>query len=735
MNTNFINKNNSVTTTSIIKKKLNAVNDNEKKMKIENNNDLEMELNNMDKLVKIIADSMREYGRNINNIENLLDFLTGSNSTIQPRVLYILDGNDVFISEPSNTSNPPIIIKNMSYKNVLQNNNRPSDVSSFSTSSSTSSSSSSSSSSLPENSPNSDCATRSHIVIQLVDRMLRRSGTVAFLNVITSKSPFFSLLSHEHEKKIKLLPFNDDNSAEYFMRISPPNFLKLSQEKNITSSSLILSYSQMKFLISLHGNPRAIGLFVSFISHCYDTNNSNLPVRDNEYWIGAANDIYQKVILEKYKEDLTEKNASKDHIQMDRNGDIELMNEKDKDKENEKEKDKCYDFNDTPGFESKSNNRNKINFGLLSSQLPTNTHMNTNINTNTNTGVYTRKVPIVAPDSTLFLSSLPLPPPSSLLSLNRSKVVANAFLLTVPTSCNVSKSDLDLYIHLWADLTASSMKPHTPRTYIEWSNFAPKFENLLFSILSSKIEKKKLLKDSKIQNPQKLIEKNNLIRKLSESDFNFLKQKIKLVSLSSVALSTSTFATSTATTTSNSSTLSLKLMKNNGNIEDDKKLVLSLSSYKIFLSWWLPLLITLRKIKYEFCCVLNPLNLQPQQSTLINNSNIFIKASGSDFTPCPKPSPLVFGFIDRAKAVEILKTGAIKISDPGAYSISHCTVLCYTAVNCIVLYCIVLYCIVLYCTALNCIILHCTVLHCTILYSTVLYCITWYRSSIQFSVV
>ena len=425
----------------MIKKKLNAVNDNEKKMKIENNNDLEMELNNMDKLVKIIADSMREYGRNINNIENLLDFLTGSNSTIQPRVLYILDGNDVFISEPSNTSNPPIIIKNMSYKNVLQNNNRPSDVSSFSTSSSTSSSSSSSSS-LPENSPNSDCATRSHIVIQLVDRMLRRSGTVAFLNIMTSKTPFFSLLSHEHEKKIKLLPFNDDNSAEYFMRISPPNYLKLSQEKNIASSSLILLYSQMKFLISLHGNPRAIGLFVSFISHCYDTNNSNLPVRDNEYWIGCANDIYQKVILEKYKEDLTEKNVSKDHIRIDRNDDIEIINEKDRDKENvkekekEKEKDKCYDFNDTPGFESKSNNKNQINFGLLSSQLPTNTNMNTstNMNTNTSTSLHTSKFPIVAPDSTLFLSSLPLPPPSSVLSLNRSKVVANAFLLSVNKS-------------------------------------------------------------------------------------------------------------------------------------------------------------------------------------------------------------------------------------------------------------------------------------------------------------
>ena len=84
------------------------------------------------------------------------------------------------------------------------------------------------------------------------------------------------------------------------------------------------------------------------------------------------------------------------------------------------------------------------------------------------------KAPIVAPDSTLFLSSLPLPPPSSLLSLNRSKVVANAFLSSISTTCNVSKSDLELYVHLWADLTATNLKPHTPRTYIEWSIFTSK---------------------------------------------------------------------------------------------------------------------------------------------------------------------------------------------------------------------------------------------------------------------
>ena len=690
-----------------------------------NDNNNNNENKNIDILVRKISQSMREYGKGIDGIEKLLNFLTGSDSRIQPKVLFIFDGCDIFLSGEANTYNsvPSATLK--SYKTVLQNNNNnnsnnnnnnnssnnsnnsinnninninnnnssnniaanrtsfSSDLSFFSSSSSFPSSSSSSTSSSFLSSPSfrtSGSSTLSSCLREVVDRILKRSETVGFLNLTTSKVPFFGLLSHEHEKIVKLLPLNDKDTAEYFLKINSLNYLKSSYDKDLLSSSSILSsssgHTQMRYLNALNGNPRAINLFVLYLNSCYDTNNSNLPLRDNEFWINLATDIYQKIINEKFLNRIKDENNINERKTCVKDDNVNKIKEKEKEKEKENEKN--YDFNVTPGFEIKSNNKNKFNFGLLSSQLPTststsNSNLNSNLNSNCNMNSNSNTNTIKIPTSTLFLSSLPLPPPLSQISINRSYIVANTFLSSIVTSSNLSKNDLLSYISLWADLTATNIKPHTPRTYVEWSNFTLKFENLLFHILFSSTQAADAISGIKAHVPPKMNEKDYLkkknIRKLTENDFNFLKQKIKVEFLSIMTSLPSTASSTSSSTSSFPSSSSSKIVKNDKYdkndkiVEMEKKLVVTLESYKIFLSWWIPLLLTLRKIKNEFCCILSPSRSQSPSSSssssqyFTSSNGMYASTSTYSGNPDPHHSPLVIGFIDRTTALEVLRRG------------------------------------------------------------------------------
>ena len=641
---------------------------------------------NMKSLVEVISSSMREHGTGINSIEKLLTFLAGTNFSIRPRVLFIFDNCNIFLNKSKQTLSTPsssspsssssssthtLPSKPLSYKSILQNNTHPpphlpphSPIQthshkhlpshSFSQSHSLSPSQSISKSQLQPHtqSPTQSIVSTCPALRKLVDTMLRRSDSVNFLNLITSKDSFFGLLSHEHEKTVKLIPLNNLEAAEFFVKISSPKCLRLP----MTESSLFI-LSQMRFLISLQGNPKAIGTMASFLDNCCNLNNTNLPIRDNYFWINKAIEIHKNVINENYNEynddneDSNTDNNNNDKnnntntknvncIPCQKNNIIDFSNitnvenngvemkDVDKDDKKEKNKEKPYDFNKTPGYDVKINNKNTINFGLLSSQLP----------------------PTTAPVKTVklsepitFLSSLPLPPPLSILSLKRSETIANTFLsnIPIPINCTTSRTDLLSHISLWAELTATNEKPHTPKTYVDLSIFLPKFEYLLFQILSvqldpsdsGEVESPTQQSGIKGQDPSKLNEnknlKNNYLRKLSSSDISFLKQKIKVDLLPPTS----------HTSNSNLKVSSGKLSNHSTAEENEKIFVFNLPVYGKFLRWWLPLLRTIRKIKNEFCCVFSPTN--SVYGCTYGGESCFI----------------VMGFIDRLKAVELLKSG------------------------------------------------------------------------------
>ena len=185
-----------------------------------------------------------------------------------------------------------------------------------------------------------------------------------------------------------------------------------------------------------------------------------------------------------------------------------------------------------------------------------------------------------------------------------------------------------------AELTVNRDPPHTPRTYVEWSDFIIKLEQLLIqtvytphqkemknNISSSKTESSKIRGSN---DNDKF--RNNYRRKFTNSDIQFLKQKIKsqlssdrvvtkennchllnASHISSTSISTDRMiSNSLQSSISSSSVIGHVIVDNthnnsNKNNSDnffwnDKSKVLSLSGCKEILSWWLPLLISLRKI-------------------------------------------------------------------------------------------------------------------------------------------
>ena len=661
----------------------NSVKDDKEPHANDTKNQLKKETLTMHSLINKIATCMRELGSDIETLDQLLQFLT-PDSGPRPRVLFIFDGCDVFVSK----SVPPVTVittpKLMTYKHVLQSNYNNSNSNNNSNNSNSNNSNSNNSNSNNSNSNNSNSnnsndnntnnnnnnnklnnnitenntqdynqSTTHPPFRELIDSMLRRSEDVSFLNVITANGQFLGLLSHEHEIIVTLPPLSEYDSAEFLLRISSPKYLKLPP---IPSS--IFPFSQMKFLGALQGNPRAIGTFGLYLNNYGNSNNSNnqnIPVRDTDFWIHAAMDIHRKVINEGCTEN--ERNNDKKD-----NDDSKMKTKNDKEKEKDKDKDnKPYDFNETPGYEGKLLIDNlKINFGLLSSQLPSTPVMTT---------VTSSSAPIA------FLSSLPLPRPLSPLCLNRSQAVANAFLLGVTSPSTMCRDDLIAHITLWAELTATREAPHTPKTFIKWSDFILKFEYLLFQIISVQYHQTDPAKDTvpavslktEICDRQQYgmthteIEniKNNFRRKLSSSDLFFLKRKMKLEIASKIEPKTSDSISSVKSSTSNSCSKSVpatstSILIENGNCNgnsngngNDQNTIVSLTAYKSFLSWWLPLLFALRKMKHEFCC-----HMQPISSART--------ARGKDLGPDLESEsyPLVRGFVDRVDAVQLLETGS-----------------------------------------------------------------------------
>ena len=592
----------------------------------ETKNNVKKEVLTMNSLINKIASCMRELGCDIKNLDQLLQFLT-PDSRPRPRVLFIFDGCDVFLSKTGSAAAVITTPKLMTYKHVLQSNNNSYNNSNSNTNNNNNNTnnnnSNRSNNNTPENTPLDHNQSTTHPLFrELIDSMLRRSEDVSFLNVITANGQFLGLLSHEHEIFVTLPPLSEFDSAEFLLRISSPKYLKLPP---IPSS--IFPFSQMKFLGALQGNPRSIGTFALYLNNYGNSNNQNIPVRDTEFWINTATEIHKKVMNE--------------CIENERNSDIKdnedkmkIKNEKDKEKEKDKQP---YDFNETPGYEGKMFLDNlKINFGLLSSQLPSASVM---------TSVTSSSAPIA------FLSSPPLPRPLPPLCVNRSQAVANAFLLGVTSPSTMCRDDLIAHINLWAELTATRELPHTPKTFVKWSEFILKFEYLLFQIISVQYHidppketvsitvKSEKCDRQRYGSAQTEIEnmKNKFRRRLSSSDFELLKQKIKLEFASKIGPKTS------------DSTLPIKsCMKNENTVENDQNSIVSLPAYKSFLSWWLPLLFALRKIKHEFCCHMKPF------STV---RTVRAEDFGSDLES--ESCPLVRGFVDRVDAVRLLETGSI----------------------------------------------------------------------------
>jgi hypothetical protein len=369
---------------------------------------------------------------------------------------------------------------------------------------------------------------------------------------------------------------------------------------------------------ALHGSPRAIGMFALYLNDCiYSDNIPNLPLRDNNHWLHIAQDIYKKSLRE-----------NKDKI----NDEKEKI-------DNFEKKEKTYDFNKTVGFESKKiNNKNDFNFGLLSSQLPSSLP----------------NQPLLPNSSIRFLSSLPLPPPIPPLSLNRSLATSNSYLLSTAFASNISSEDLTSHIALWAELSATYKKPYIPNVCIEWSTFIAKLECLLFQIISVQFPPIHLpLNNNTEANNRNSSEKKSNINRISHNDENnrynrdinqlknsfhrtfsmddklFLKQKFTPESVSKC--------------NNHDATSSSELQKKDVLKEDkhDSKSTISLPAYRIFLTWWLPLLFTLRNIKNEFCCIYH--------------------SSVPAVPRCFKAVPIVNGFIGRAGAIELLKTGPFRL--------------------------------------------------------------------------
>jgi hypothetical protein len=343
-------------------------------------------------------------------------------------------------------------------------------------------------------------------------------------------------------------------------------------------------------------------------------------LRDNNYWLHIAQEIFKKSLRENKDKNNDEK---------------EKMDNIDK-------KEKVYDFNKTVGFESKkiNINKNNFNFGLLSSQLPSSSSSSSSHPKQT-----------LLPNSSIrFLSSLPLPPPIPTLSLNRSLSTSNSYLLSTYFASHISSEDLTAHIALWAELTATYKKPYTPNVCVEWSTFIAKLECLLFQIISiqfppttvplnTNTEVQNINPGEKKSNINRISHndennkynrdinqlKNNFLRTFSIDDRLFLKQKFTPDTLSNCNI--------------HDATLSSEVPKKDSTKENkpDSKFTISLPAYKTFLTWWLPLLSTLRNMKNEFCCI-----------------------SYSSVTTAPKnlkPTPIVHGFIGRAGAIDLLKTG------------------------------------------------------------------------------
>jgi hypothetical protein len=185
---------------------------------------------------------------------------------------------------------------------------------------------------------------------------------------------------------------------------------------------------------------------------------------------------------------------------------------------------------------------------------------------------------------------------------------------------------------------------------IEWSIFIAKLECLLFQIISIQFpptilslhtntemqnrnpgEKKSNINrishsdENNKYNRDVIQLKNNFLRAFSIEDKVFLKQKFTPDNLSKP--------------NNYDATLSSEVLKKDSTKENkpDSKFTISLPAYKTFLTWWLPLLFTLRNIKNEFCCIYH-----------------------SSVTTAPKnfkATPIVHGFIGRAGAIDLLKTG------------------------------------------------------------------------------
>ena len=600
-------------------------------------------INDRNVIVEIIAASMREYGDGIGSLDRLLDFLITPNAK---RILFIFDGCEVFLSKFLTVSSGVISTpKLLTYKSVLQNNTNsiPNNNSSNGNGNNSSRTPNSSENSVELN------QNASPVFRDIIDSMLRRSENVSFLNVIMHKDSFLGLLSQEHENTVTLPPFNDNDSAEFLVKLSSPKSLKLSNN----NSSLAL-FSQMQFLNCLEGNPRAIGTFAIFLNNCYNTNSKHFPLRDSEFWINSAIEIYKKVINDGNDID------DREEERRQKSEKYERKSEKINDREREKEKEKSYDFSATPGFEMKSNNNNKskINFGLFSSQLPSAIISNENICS----GLH---------GSISFLSSPPLPRPPSSVCLNRSHLVAKSFLSSIistsSSSSILNSDDLNSHILMWAELTANRDPPHTPRTYVEWHDFIIKLEQLLIQAIYSPNQKEnkvnvsssksESLKNRGSNDNEKF--RNNYRRKFTHSDIQFLKQKIAnqlspdriITKENNTQLSNIPHISFPATLTeqlsptlselfiSNSSSVSQGISDNTKNGQNnapwnDRSKVLSLSGFKEFLSWWLPLLNSLRKIKKEFCSV------------------PCLHASSGE-----GPCTLILGFLDRTNAVRLLETG------------------------------------------------------------------------------
>jgi hypothetical protein len=175
---------------------------NDNHIKYEDDEKNKIYLNN---LVKVISLAMREYGDNIENIENLLDFI---NEHHELRILYVFDGCDIFVNR-SNISSFDSNSKQMSYKNVLQK-------------------------STVDNSITSNV---NHNFKELIDSILRRSENVTILN-LSSKGSLLGLLSHEHEKNVILPSLSDSDSMEFLMKLISPKIGIELFESDMSSAQL-----------------------------------------------------------------------------------------------------------------------------------------------------------------------------------------------------------------------------------------------------------------------------------------------------------------------------------------------------------------------------------------------------------------------------------------------------------------------------------------------------------------